>query len=498
MRSAAGRVSKGDGIVEGWGGWRNVCIACGVVKPRSARSWLIIWSDVMIKFMRLLIMEFPKGVTDILELFKKKGYQIFVVGGVVRDILLGRATKDWDFATDATPEQTLELLGAEAFYDNKFGTVGIKIDGFEFPFEITTFRSEEGYTDNRRPDKVVWGTSLENDLARRDFTINAIAMDESRVIDPHGGQEDLKKKLIRAVGEANDRFKEDALRMMRAVRIAAQLGFEIETRTLAAIQESAKLIKNVSGERVHDELIKIFSSDYPADGYLLLRNCGLGVEILPEVEAAFGVEQKSPGRHHIYDVGTHSVETLRHCQSRDAITRFAALLHDVGKVKTQRIYRDGRITFYNHEMESTKIAEQISDRLRFSNKERDKLVKLVRWHQFTMDEHMTDSAVRRIIRNVGLENVSDLIALRIGDRIGSGAKPTSWRFENLKERFVAVQQQPFSITDLKINGKDVMEIKGIDSGPAVGQYLQQIFEMVTEKGVENERGVLMEKLKELN
>lgn len=442
-------------------------------------------------------MEIPPKVTEIIDKFKQKGYEIYVVGGVVRDVLLGKEGEDWDFATNATPEQILEVLGEEAFYDNKYGTVGLKVDEFDKSFEITTFRTEHGYSDNRRPDKVFWGESLEQDLSRRDFTINAMALDGDRIIDEFGGQADLNNRIVKAVGDANDRFGEDALRMLRAIRIAAQLGFSIEEKTLEAIKTNAKLIHNISAERIHDELLKIFGSEYPADGYMVLRASGLGQELLPEMEATFGVEQKAPGRHHIYDVGTHSVETLRFCESQDPVTRFAALIHDAGKVKTQRIYPDGLITFYNHEMESTKIAQNMADRLRFSKKEKDKFVKLVRWHQFTMDEKMTDSAVRRIIRNVGLENVQDLIALRIGDRKGSGAKPTSWRFEKLKERFLEVQKQPFAIPDLKIDGKDVMELKGIKSGPLVGKYLQVLFSEVTENNVANEREVLLGKLLKL-
>ena len=437
----------------------------------------------------------PNQVREILEKFEKTGYEIYIVGGVVRDALLEKELYDWDFATSATPKEILQLF-PNGFYDNKFGTVGIENPG-ERPFEITTFRTEHGYSDNRRPDVVEWGKTLEEDLKRRDFTINAMAMDVNmNLIDLYGGQGDLKNKLIRCVGDPNERFSEDALRMMRAVRIAAQLGFTIEQATLQAIQTNTGKIRQIAIERVKDELFKLLASDYPADGYLLLKNAGLGKEILPEMEETFGVEQKSPDRHHIYDVGTHSVESLRHCPSTDPVTRLATLIHDVGKVKTKRVGTGGRITFYNHEMESTKVAKKIAERMRLSKKEADKLIKLVRWHQFTMDEQMTDSAVRRIINNVGGGYVEDLIALRIGDRIGSGARPSSWRFELLKKRFEEVQRQPFSIPDLKIDGHDVMEIKKIPPGPMVGKYLQMLFMEVTEKGLANEREVLSDKLRD--
>ncbi|MBI2008268.1 HD domain-containing protein [Candidatus Amesbacteria bacterium] len=431
-----------------------------------------------------------------MDKFQKAGFEIYIVGGVVRDILLDKPLYDWDFTTNATPEQILELY-PDGFCDNKFGTVGIEGKDGGRPFEITTFRTEHGHGDSRHPDKVAWGSHLQEDLLRRDFTINAMAINPKMgLIDLHGGQDDLKNKLIRCVGDANERFNEDSLRMMRAVRIAAQLQFTIEQDTMRAIQAKAGMIKNVSWERIRDELLKIMASDFAADGYLILKNSGLGQEILPEMEATFRVEQKSPDRHHIYDVGTHCVEALRHCANPDPITRLATLLHDAGKVKTQKTYPDGRLTFYNHEMESTKIAKEIAERLRLSNKDKDKLVKLVRWHQFTMDEKMTDSAVRRIITNVGQEYVKDLIDLRVADRIGSGAAPSSWRLEKLLARFEEVQKQPFSIPDLAIDGRDVMEIKGIGPGPEVGKYLQKLFVEVTEKGLPNEKEALVRALQE--
>ncbi len=438
----------------------------------------------------------PDKVKEILDKFEDAGYEIYVVGGVVRDAMLDRPLTDWDFTTNATPEEILKIAGEDGFYDNKYGTVGIK-NGEERPLEITTYRTEHGYSDSRHPDKVVWGKSLQEDLARRDFTINAMALTAGmEIIDPFGGQADVKDKLIRAVGDANARFNEDALRMMRAIRIGAQLGFTIEQATLQAIQAQASTIKQISAERIKDELFKLLTSDYPADGYKLLRGAGLGEQILPEMDSTFKVEQKSPGRHHTYDVGTHSLESLRFCVSLDPVTRLATLIHDVGKVKTQRIYPDGRITFYNHEMESARIAENIATRLRFSNEEKDKFVRLVRWHQFTVNEDQTDSAIRRILKNVGLANMPDMLALRVADRLGGGARATSWRLEDFKKRLLDVQKQPFSIQDLKINGNDVMKMKKIKPGPMVGKYLEALFAEV-EKGLPNEKEALIEKLKEL-
>lgn len=442
----------------------------------------------MIKF------NLPKEVLDVLSIFKKNGFEIYVVGGAVRDILMGKIVYDWDFTTNATPENILNLY-PDGFYDNSFGTVGIEVEGFDRPFEITTFRTEYGYSDSRRPDKVAWGKTLKEDLQRRDFTINALAIDPSlKIIDYYKGQEDIQKKLIRAVGDPNERFQEDALRLMRAVRIAGELNFKIEDKTLDAIKSNSSLINKIAKERIKEELFKALRSHHPYEGMILLRETGLMQEILPEVEKCFGVEQKSPNRHHIYDVGTHLLMSLKECKSQDPIVRFATLLHDVGKPQTFKKLQSGVITFYNHEMVSTKIATNIADRLKLSNKEKDKLIRLVRFHQFTVDEHQTDSAIRRFIRNVGLENVEDMLAVRIADRLGGGARETSWRLEEFKKRLIEVQKEPFSIKDLKINGRDVMEILDINPGPKVGKMLEKIFLSVIENKIPNEKEALLNEL----
>jgi tRNA nucleotidyltransferase/poly(A) polymerase len=444
----------------------------------------------------------PESVSQILKKFQDNKYEIYIVGGAVRDILMGKIVHDWDFTTNATPEQILKVIPG-GLYNNLYGTVFTdNPDDNENPHEITTFRKEEGYSDARHPDKVTWGKSLEDDLSRRDFTINALAirhlgggqMDSSEVLDFYNGQKDIDAKIIRAVGDPNERFSEDALRMMRAVRIATQLGFTIEEKTFDAIKNNAGLIQKIAKERIKEELFKIIASYNACDGMILLKDVGLMDQILPELSKCFGVEQKSPGRHHIYDVGTHLLMSLKNCPSTDVITRFATLIHDIGKPLTYRKLATGVITFYNHEMVSTRIGENIADRLRFSKKEKDKFIKLIRFHQFTVDENQTDSAIRRFLRNVGLENVEDMLALRTGDRLGGGATETSWRLEEFKKRLLEVQKQPFSVTDLKINGRDVMEVLGIKPGPAVGEILENIFKEVEEKKVENEREILLKKL----
>lgn len=439
----------------------------------------------------------PNEVQKILSEFQKHKYEIYVVGGAVRDLLMGKIVYDWDFTTNATPEEILKIVEG-GLYNNLYGTVFTTVEGYEKPFEITTFRKEEGYSDSRHPDKLVWGKTLKDDLERRDFTINSFAYDGEKLIDLYDGQKDLKNKVLRAVGDPNERFNEDALRMMRAVRIAGELKFEIEKHTFEAIQSNTTLINKIAKERIKDELFKILKSNNPYSGIVHLKESGLMQEILPELIKCFGIEQKSPSRHHIYDVGTHLLMSLKECKSEDPVTRFATLIHDIGKPQTVRKLPTGVITFYNHEMVSTRIAENIADRLKLSSKEKDKLVKLVRFHQFTVDEHQTDSAIRRFITNVGLEYVEDMLHLRVADRLGGGASETSWRLEEFKKRLIEVQKQPFAIKDLKINGKDVMEKLNIPAGPKVGEILENIFNEVVENKVPNEKETLLNLLSTLS
>ena len=445
----------------------------------------------------------PSQVKKILETLKKASFEAYAVGGSVRDMIMGRPTRNWDFTTNATPQQILEVF-PDGFYDNVFGTVGVPQENGQV-FEITTFRTEWGYSDRRHPDKISWGKTLEEDLARRDFTINAIALrpadgraqDKPSIIDPYHGVDDIKAKIIRAVGNPSERFTEDALRLLRAIRIASELEFLIETKTFNAITENASLIKEISGERIRDELFKILRTDHPADGFMLLKNSGLLREILPEVEKGFGIEQASPGRHHIYDVGTHSFLSLKHCPSKDPLVRFAALLHDVGKPVTFVKDKTGLITFYNHEVISASIARNLAERLKFSKKDRDHLVVLVRWHQFSVDEKQTDSALRRFIRRAGKENLKGMLDLRIGDRLGGGARETSWRLKLFIKRLEEVQRQPFTVADLKVDGNDVMEILGIGPGPIVGKVLNTLFAEVVEDGKKNKQEYLLKRIKEV-
>ena len=433
-------------------------------------------------------MQLPKKIIDLMKKFGDN--KIFVVGGAVRDLMLNREVKDWDLATNLPPEDVLKLFPKNSFYNNLFGTVGI-VGKNEEIFEVTTYRSEEGYADSRHPDKVVWGKSLEEDVKRRDFTINSLAINvDGKIFDYWSGQEDIKNNLIRTVGNPDERFSEDALRMIRAIRFSAQLKFQIEEKTFASIVKNAKLINNIAFERIRDELFKILITDKPGDGLIVLKNSGILELIMPEILAGVGMAQRG---HHIYDVWKHSLETLNNCSSRNHVTRLAALLHDVGKPVVMKKIGDNN-TFHNHEVVGSRIALSIGKRLKLSKEELQQLFILVRWHMFTVSEMQTDSAVRRFIKNVTIPYLDEMIALRRGDRLGSGAKETSWRWELFKNRLVEVQTQPFSVKDLKVDGKDVMEILKIKPSRRVGEVLDGLFAEVEKDVKLNEREILLDRI----
>lgn len=446
---------------------------------------------------------------EVLEILKKidsAGFEVAVVGGAVRDILAGGDPKDWDLTTNAKPEEILKIF-PDAFYNNKFGTVGIPvaIAETEHPHvaEVTTYRTEKSYSDSRHPDEVVWGDSLEEDLKRRDFTINALALRYSKdkldddPVDLFGGVNDLKNKLVRAVGDADERFREDALRMLRAIRFATTLGFEIEEKTKKAISGNAKLIEKISGERIRDEIFKIVDSPDSDRGFFMARDLGILEIILPELYDNFATEQKSPKRHHIYDAGTHCVMSMKHCPSGDKIVRFATLLHDIGKAKVAAVTDEGVRTFFNHEVVGARMAKDIAVRFNLSKDDRDKIFKLVRWHQFSVGENQTDKAIRRFITNVGLENVEDMMDLRIGDRLGGGLEePESWRLKLYRKRIKEVLTQPFTVKDLKVDGQDVMTGLKLKPGPKIGEILNKLFEEVVDDSSKNEREYLLGRLKD--
>ena len=460
----------------------------------------------------------PSYVKDLISTFQKQGFEIYLVGGSVRNLFLGKAVKDWDFTTSAEPSQILEMF-PDGFYDNTFGTVGIpqEIDGEKYVFEVTTYRTESGYSDNRHPENVSWGKSIEEDLSRRDFTMNAIALkinsSESSsplagegqgegkvtIVDPFEGQKDIEKKIIKTVGDPRERFKEDGLRLLRAIRFATQLTFTIDSETMQEITNDSYLLQNISQERIRDELLKMLASDYPYEGIMLLRNTNLLQYILPELLEGEGISQERPGRHHTTDVFTHNVMALKMTPATDPIVRFATLIHDVGKPRVRGEDRDGLVIFHNHEVVGSHMAREICDRLRFSKKDREKVMTLIRWHMFTVDEHITDGAVRRFIRRIGVDNVKDMIDLRIGDRLGSGTQTAeSWRLKKFKERIEEqLAPEPFGIKDLVIDGNDIMKELSVKPGRKIGEVLQKLFEEVEEDLEKNTREYLLNRTKEL-
>jgi putative nucleotidyltransferase with HDIG domain len=460
----------------------------------------------------------------IVNTLHEAGYSAEIVGGAVRDLLLGLPSYDWDITTNATPE-VVEPLFTDSFYDNEYGTV--KVAGKhlkeqfglsdkecmdEMIFDITTYRSESGYTDKRRPDSVVWGETIEEDLKRRDFTINAMALRlaplsqglrpsdnsidsyEVEIIDPYGGQEDLARKVIRAVGVPIERFNEDALRIMRAIRLAAQLGFGIETETLVALKATVANLRDISWERIGAEVMKLLGTDHAADGIVLMANTGILEIVLPELLACRGVAQ---GGHHQHDVYTHLIESLRGCSSPDPVVRLATLLHDIDKPTVARAEGPRGVTFHNHEVVGARTAKRIAERLKLPKKDQDKIFTLVRWHMFHYDPKMTDAAIRRFIRRVGLENIHDMIALRIGDRIGSGSKTTSWRLTELQKRIGEQLYEPLSLKDMVVDGSDVMRILKIKPSRKIGEILNTLFEEIIEDSSRNNKEYLEKRIVEL-
>lgn len=497
-----------------------------------------------------------KEVLFIIDQLRRAGFEAYLVGGAVRDLLSATdLVKDYDITTNATPEQ-IKTIFTESYYENEFGTVSVThpdllvqmgiapelgqlpqktqpsqrvVDAakatklhpsltgqvqasshqnavFLADFEITTYRSKEVYANFRHPDPetLEWGSSIEEDLQRRDFTINAIAIgvqpevlqemwgqpirsatdlittltpDQYLLVDPYQGIADLQRRLIATVGDPITRFKEDALRMLRAVRLAVQLDMQIDQKTLIAIRDHAELITEISWERIRDEFLKIISCQRPAEGIRLLDQTQLLHFILPELEITRDVEQ---GGHHTTDVWTHSLDALQACPSTDPIVRLSTLLHDIAK-PTTFAQKDGQITFYNHEIVGSRMAVKIAKRLRLSKKDTERVFILVRYHMFHYQPHNTDAAIRRFMRKVGLQNIDAILDLREGDRLGSGARKTSWRLEEMKQRMIQQLHQPMDVTDLAINGHDLLRTFKLKPGPWIGQLLQQLLELVLDQ-----------------
>jgi len=441
-------------------------------------------------------MSIPKEIREILQKLEEENFESFIVGGCVRDLLMGRQPKDWDITSNAKPEE-IQKIFPDSFYENEFGTVGVKIENQVV--EITTYRTESKYTDKRHPDDIKFADKIEDDLKRRDFTINALAMDgKKRVVDLFDGKGAIASKTIQAVGNPEERFNEDALRMMRAVRLATILEFDIEKQTLEAIEKNHSMMRIISKERIRDEFIKIIEAPSAKRGMDLLRQSGLLQHTVPELLEGVGVEQNL---HHIYTIWEHNIRALDYACSKNYSTevRLASLLHDIGKPKTKR--GGGRnCTFYGHEVVGARIAGQILDRLKFPKKQTDKIVKLVRWHLFYYNiGEVTESSVRRLVANIGKEDVEDLIKVREADRIGSGTpKAVPYKLRHLKFMIDKVARDPLSPKMLRVNGNDIMALLEIEPSPKIGMLVAALMNEVLDDPDKNEKKYLEKRVAELD
>lgn len=450
-------------------------------------------------------MTIPKEVKSVIDKLKKKGFEGYAVGGCVRDFLLGKEPEDWDIATSAKPEEIKKIF-PKSFYENRFFTVTIQTGSKNQKLkeiEVTTYRLEAKYTDKRHPDEIKFAKTIEEDLARRDFTINSLALEiqktKNRIIDPFDGQEDLKNKIIRAVGNPEDRFNEDALRMVRAVRFTATLEgeWEIEEKTFQAIKKNSDGLKVISQERIRDELMKIIMSDKAARGIELLRKLALLKYIIPELEEGYGVGQN---KHHIYECYDHNLRSLDYTAEKNfnKYVRWAALLHDVAKPRAKR-GNGPDSTFYNHEIIGAKMTYQILSRLKFSKKDIEKIVKLVRYHLFYYNvDEVSESSVRRLVSQVGPEDMEELLQVRMADRIGSGVpKAEPYKLRHLKYIIEKVSLDPISVKMLKVSGNDAMKILNIQPGPKVGQILNVLLGQVLFDPKKNKKEYLEKEIKKL-
>lgn len=443
----------------------------------------------------------PEEVITVSKTLAEAGFDAYLVGGCVRDMMLGRVPKDWDVATDATPEE-VQTLFPESVYENDFGTVGVKTESEDERLKIvqvTTYRIEGKYTDKRHPDEVKFAADIEDDLSRRDFTVNAMAMNmKGDVIDPFGGACDLTDRVIRTVGAPEERFSEDALRLMRAVRFSVELDFEIEMSTRRAVVKLAGGLEAIAKERVRDELVKILMTPNAAKGIILLEELDLLRYVLPELREGIGVGQN---KHHIYTVFEHNVRALDHAAREDYSlpVRMAALLHDVGKPKVKG--GDGPdSTFYQHEYVGAKMAVRMLDRLRFPREFTEQVAHLVRMHMFYYDTGVISPAgVRRFVVRVGPENIDDLLKVREADRIGSGVKKAMpYRLRHLLFMIEKVKRDPLSPKMLALRGDDLMPLLKLPQSPRVGWILNALLEEVLDDPKKNDKKYLEKRAKELN
>lgn len=444
------------------------------------------------------------------NIFEKNGFKAYLVGGAVRDMFMNKEASDWDVATDATPEQVISAFKKVIPTGIAHGTVTVHFMGEEI--EVTTFRIEQGYSDGRHPDKVSYASDIEEDLSRRDFTMNAIAVSlkDGSIVDPFNGKADIKNKVIRSVGNPLERFNEDGLRPIRAIRFASQLGFEIETNTLQAISNEKVLQKTstISIERFRDELVKLLKSPKPSVGLKLLEDTNIMKLFLPELLEGRNCIQNDVRGYHVFDVLDHNFYSCDGAPVHKVNVRLAALLHDIGKPasKVVRVTDEGEIyNFFSHEKYSETIARKLLTKLRFSNNEINNVCHLIENHMFHYEESWSDAAIRRFVVRVKPENIEDLIDLRLADMYGKYNMPIQIKESNacdlliqLQDRIKKIQEEnsAFTLKSLAVSGKDLMEI-GIPSGKLIGKILDSLLETVLDDPKQNSKEVLLNIAKNL-
>jgi putative nucleotidyltransferase with HDIG domain len=441
--------------------------------------------------------EIPLNIRQVALVLHISGYEAYFVGGCVRDKIMANNPKDYDITTNATPEEIIALF-PRTFYENDYGTVGVVTapeaetnqDIVQASIvEVTPFRVESQYTDGRHPDSVAWSNKIEDDLKRRDFTCNAIAYNPAtfEIKDLYGGIKDIKDKIIRAVGDPDQRFGEDALRIMRAVRFSAQLNFQIDSVTHESMKRNARLIEKISHERIRDEFCKLLMTKSPMQGLIVARETGILDIILPELVKGVGVSQNQA---HNFDVWEHNLRTLQHAADKDwpLELRLSALFHDVSKPETRRFsHEKNDYTFYGHDVVGGRVAREIMTRLKFPAHTVEYVSSMVRWHMFFSDtEQISLSAVRRLISNVGKDKIWDLVNLRICDRVGTGRpKEEPYRFRKYQSMIEQALQDPISLKMLKIDGARIMSVIQETPGPRIGYILHALFSEVLDDPAKN-------------
>ncbi len=452
----------------------------------------------------------PKNVRLVSAMLQHAGYQAYLVGGCVRDHIMNRIPNDYDITTNATPEQIIGLF-PRTFYENSYGTVGVVTAPLEEKdqdkikesiVEVTPFRLESGYSDGRHPDSVEWASKLEEDLSRRDFTCNALAYEITKceLTDLHNGLKDIEDKTLRTVGHPDIRFGEDALRMLRAVRFSAQLGFAIEKVTRESIIKNEKLVQSISHERIRDEFVKILMSKSPKQAFELASKLNVLKYISHEIENGIGISQNQA---HSFDVWEHNLRTCQHAADKNwkLELRLAALFHDISKPETRRFSHEKKdYTFYGHEVVGGRVTREILTRLKFPKVTIEYVCSLVRWHMFFSDtEKISLSAIRRLIANIGEKNIWDLMNLRICDRVGTG-RPVEdpYRFRKYKSMVQEALEGPTTIKMLKTNGENIMSVTHESPGPRIGLILNALFAEVLERPELNEEMKLSKRAIELS